>query len=38
MKLHRVYIQEYKNLRNFECVFSDSNIAAFIGNNTTQNS
>ena len=33
MKLKRVYIQEYKNLKRFECMFADSNIAAFIGNN-----
>lgn len=33
MRLKRVYIQEYKNLREFECLFSESNISAFIGNN-----
>ncbi len=33
MKLLRVYVKEYKNLREFECDFSDSSITAFIGNN-----
>ena len=33
MRLQRVYVKEYKNLREFECDFSDSSITAFIGNN-----
>lgn len=33
MRIKKVSIERYKNLHNFECVFSDSNIAAFIGNN-----
>lgn len=33
MKLLRVTIKKYKNLENFDCVFPDSNISAFIGNN-----
>lgn len=33
MKLKKIYVQEYKNLREFECEFSDSNITAFIGIN-----
>lgn len=33
MKLKRVFVKEYKNLHDFECDFSGSNIAAFIGNN-----
>lgn len=33
MRLLRVTIKKYKNLEDFDCVFPDSNIAAFIGNN-----
>ena len=33
MRLLRVTIKKYKNLEAFDCVFSDSNISAFIGNN-----
>ena len=33
MKLKRIVVQKYKNLENFKCEFSDSNISAFIGNN-----
>lgn len=33
MRIHRVLIKEFKNLRDFNCVFSGSNTAAFIGNN-----
>ena len=33
MKLKRIVIQKYKNLEDFKCEFSDSNISAFIGNN-----
>lgn len=33
MKLKRIHIERYKNLVDFECEFSDSNISAFIGNN-----
>ncbi len=33
MRLLRVTIKKYKNLEDFDCVFTDSNIAAFIGNN-----
>lgn len=33
MRLHRLFVQKYKNLKDFTCVFSDSNITAFIGNN-----
>lgn len=33
MKLRRIAIKKYKNIRDFECEFSDSNVSAFIGNN-----
>lgn len=33
MRLLRVTIKKYKNLEEFDCVFPDSNISAFIGNN-----
>lgn len=33
MRIKRIFVEKYKNLENFECVFSDSNISAFIGNN-----
>lgn len=33
MRIQRVTVKQYKNLKDFDCVFSDSNIAAFIGNN-----
>lgn len=33
MRLLQITIKEYKNLKNFDCVFQDSNISAFIGNN-----
>lgn len=33
MRLKRIIVQKYKNLENFKCDFSDSNISAFIGNN-----
>ena len=33
MKLRRIAIKKYKNIRDFECEFSSSNISAFIGNN-----
>lgn len=33
MRIHRVSIKEYKNLKNFDCTFSGSNSATFIGNN-----
>lgn len=33
MRVHRVSIKEFKNLKDFDCVFSGSNTAAFIGNN-----
>lgn len=33
MKIRHVSIKKYKNLKDFDCVFSDSNISAFIGNN-----
>ena len=33
MRLKRIVVQKYKNLENFKCEFSDSNISAFIGNN-----
>ena len=33
MRLHRITIKRYKNLRDFDCQFSDSNVSAFIGNN-----
>lgn len=33
MKLKEISVQKYKNLVDFKCEFSDSNISAFIGNN-----
>ena len=33
MKIRHVSIKKYKNLKEFDCTFSDSNISAFIGNN-----
>ena len=33
MRIKTVSIERYKNLHDFECKFSDSNISAFIGNN-----
>lgn len=33
MKIRHVSIKKYKNLKNFDCIFSVSNISAFIGNN-----
>lgn len=33
MKLKEISVQKYKNLIDFKCEFSDSNISAFIGNN-----
>ena len=33
MNLRRISVQKYKNLVDFKCEFSDSNISAFIGNN-----
>lgn len=33
MRIHRVLIKEYKNLKNFDCIFSGSNSTTFIGNN-----
>lgn len=33
MRIQRVSIKEFKNLRDFDCIFSGSNTAAFIGNN-----
>ncbi len=33
MRIKRITVKKYKNLNNFECIFSDSNIAALIGNN-----
>ena len=33
MKIRHVSIKKYKNLKDFDCTFSDSNISAFIGNN-----
>lgn len=33
MRIQRVSIKQYKNLENFDCIFSGSNVAAFIGNN-----
>ena len=33
MRLKKIKIGKYKNLSNFECEFSNSNISAFIGNN-----
>lgn len=33
MRIKRISIEKYKNLVDFKCEFSDSNISAFIGNN-----
>ena len=33
MRLKRIHVGKYKNLIDFECEFSESNISAFIGNN-----
>lgn len=33
MRLKRIHVGKYKNLIDFDCTFSGSNIAAFIGNN-----
>lgn len=33
MRIHKVSIKEFKNLKGFNCIFSGSNTAAFIGNN-----
>ena len=33
MKIRHISIKKYKNLKDFDCEFSDSNISAFIGNN-----
>ena len=33
MKLKQITVKKYKNLVDFKCEFSDSNISAFIGNN-----
>lgn len=33
MRIKKISVEKYKNLVNFECEFSDSNISAFIGNN-----
>ena len=33
MRIKRIAIKKYKNLVDFECEFSDSNISAFIGAN-----
>lgn len=33
MRLKKIFIGRYKNISNFECELSDSNISAFIGNN-----
>lgn len=33
MRLQRISIKKYKNLHDFDCIFSDVNISAFIGNN-----
>ena len=33
MRIKRIAIEKYKNLVDFKCEFSDSNISAFIGNN-----
>lgn len=33
MRLKRIHVGKYKNLINFNCEFSGSNISAFIGNN-----
>ena len=33
MKIQRVSIKEFKNLKGFDCIFSGSNTAVFIGSN-----
>ena len=33
MRIQRISIKEFKNLRGFDCIFSGSTTAAFIGNN-----
>ena len=33
MKLKRIKFDQYRNLKNFECSFEESNVIAFIGNN-----
>lgn len=33
MKIKRITVKKFKNLIDFDCEFSDSNISAFIGNN-----
>lgn len=33
MRIQRVSIKEFKNLKGFDCIFSGSNTAAFIGSN-----
>lgn len=33
MKIQKISVKKYKNLVDFKCEFSDSNISAFIGNN-----
>ena len=33
MRIKRITIKEYKNIKDFECVFSESNITGFIGKN-----
>lgn len=33
MRIKKISVEKYKNLVDFECEFSDSNIFAFIGNN-----
>lgn len=33
MKIKKISVEKFRNLVDFECSFSDSNISAFIGNN-----
>ena len=33
MKLKKIFIKGYKNLKDFECTFPDSNVIVFIGDN-----
>ena len=33
MKLKQIKFDQYRNLKNFDCSFGDSNVIAFIGNN-----
>lgn len=33
MRIKRITVKKFKNLVDFDCEFSDSNISAFIGNN-----